>query len=37
LQRTEGQIFSGEVLMNYGMQLPVLFPQTALIYAVKAI
>lgn len=37
LQQTDGQVFSGEVLMNYGMQLPVLFPQTALIYSVKAI
>ena len=28
----EGQTFSGEVLMNYGMQLPVVFPQTSLIF-----
>lgn len=37
LQRTEGQVFTGEVLMKYGMQLPVLFPQTALIYTVTAV
>ena len=37
LQQTEGHVFSGEVLMQYGMQLPVLFPQTALIYTVKAL
>jgi alpha-galactosidase len=37
LQQTQGQVFSGEVLMKYGMQLPVLFPQTALIYTVKAV
>jgi alpha-galactosidase len=28
----QGQIFSGEVLMNYGMQLPVVFPQTGLVF-----
>lgn len=37
LQQAEGQIFSGEVLMKYGMQLPVLFPQTALIYTLTAV
>ena len=36
LQKTEGKTFTGEALMKYGMQLPVLFPQTALIYTVKA-
>lgn len=37
LQQTEGQVFSGEVLMQYGMQLPVLFPQTALVYTLTAV
>jgi alpha-galactosidase len=37
LQKTDGQVFSGEALMKYGMQMPVLFPQTSLIYTVKAV
>ena len=37
LQQLEGKVFTGEVLMKYGMQLPVLFPETALIYSVKAV
>ena len=37
LQQLEGEVFTGEVLMKYGMQLPVLFPETALIYSVKAV
>ncbi|GGW81054.1 alpha-galactosidase [Alteromonas halophila] len=28
----EGQVFSGEVLLHGGLQLPVLFPQTSLIF-----
>jgi len=36
LQQIDGKTFTGEALMKYGMQLPVLFPQTALIYSVKA-
>ena len=28
----EGKLFSGEVLMNFGMQLPITYPQTSLIF-----
>lgn len=31
----EGQVFSGEVLLHAGLQLPVLFPQTALVFHLK--
>ncbi|WP_137166619.1 alpha-galactosidase [Salinimonas lutimaris] len=37
LQKTDGEIFSGEALMTFGMQMPVLFPQTSLIYTVEAV
>jgi alpha-galactosidase len=37
LQKTDGQVFSGEALMKYGMQMPVLFPQTSLIYTAKEV
>ncbi len=37
LQKTDGQVFTGEALMRFGMQLPVLFPQTSLIYSVKEV
>ena len=32
LAQIEGQIFSGEALMQAGMQLPITFPQTSLIF-----
>ena len=32
LDKIEGKIFSGEVLMQFGMQLPITFPQTSLIF-----
>lgn len=32
LSVVEGQIFSGEALMKFGMQLPIVFPQTSLIF-----
>jgi len=31
----EGRVFSGEALMNYGIQLPLMFPLTCLIYHLK--
>lgn len=37
LQKADGEIFSGEALMTFGMQMPVLFPQTSLIYTVEAV
>lgn len=37
LQAVEGQVFSGEALMQIGLQLPVLFPQTALIFSLEAV
>lgn len=36
LQVVEKQQFSGQALMQMGMQLPVLFPQTSLIFHLKA-
>ncbi|MDO7084795.1 alpha-galactosidase [Pseudocolwellia sp. AS88] len=36
LSKIQGQEFSGEALMNFGMQLPVLFPQSSLIFELKA-
>ena len=32
LSKIQGESFSGESLMQFGMQLPVLFPQTSLIF-----
>lgn len=32
LNKIEGQIFTGEVLMQFGMQLPITFPQTSLLF-----
>jgi len=32
LSKIQGQAFSGEALMTFGMQLPVLFPQSSLIF-----
>lgn len=37
LQATEGEVFSGEALMQIGLQLPVLFPQTALVFLLEAV
>jgi alpha-galactosidase len=37
LSAIQDQHFSGEALMNYGMQLPVLFPQTSLIFELTAV
>ena len=37
LSAVQNQHFSGEALMNFGMQLPVLFPQTSLIFEVTEI
>ena len=37
LQKIDGQVFTGEALAKYGMQLPVLFPQTCIIFAVNAV
>ena len=33
----EGQTFSGEILMDMGMQLPIIFPQTSLIFELKSV
>ncbi|MDO6692816.1 alpha-galactosidase [Aliiglaciecola sp. 3_MG-2023] len=37
LRQIEGQVFTGEVLQQFGMQLPALFPQTSLIFELKAV
>ena len=37
LSKIDGQQFTGEVLMHFGMQLPVLFPQSALIFELNAL
>lgn len=37
LQVVEGQVFSAQALAEHGMQLPVLFPQTCLIYTVTEV
>ena len=33
----DGQTFSGEILMEMGMQLPIIFPQTSLIFELKSV
>ena len=35
LSAVEGQIFTGEVLIKVGLQLPVLFPQTSLVFKLE--
>lgn len=37
LSKVQGQIFSGEALMQFGMQLPALFPQSSLIFEVNVV
>ncbi|WP_158969227.1 alpha-galactosidase [Paraglaciecola sp. L3A3] len=37
LAKVEGQTFSGEVLKQFGMQLPAFFPQTSLIFELKQV
>jgi alpha-galactosidase len=37
LSIVEGQAFTGEVLMQFGMQLPVLFPQSSLIFELNEV
>jgi alpha-galactosidase len=37
LSKIEGQSFTGEVLMQLGMQLPVLFPQSSLIFELNEV
>lgn len=37
LQTADGKVFTGEALMKFGLQMPVLFPQTALIYKLDAV
>lgn len=37
LEVIENQVFSGELLLNVGLQLPVLFPQTCLIFYVQEV
>jgi alpha-galactosidase len=33
----DGRAFSGEILMDMGMQLPITFPQTSLIFELKSV
>ena len=37
LQKIDGQVFTGEALAKYGMQMPILFPQTCIIFALKSV
>jgi alpha-galactosidase len=37
LGQVEGQLFTGEVLQQFGMQLPVFFPQTSLIFELNQV
>jgi alpha-galactosidase len=37
LQKVEGQVFSGEALMLFGMQLPITVPQTGLIFKLSQV
>ena len=37
LTQIQGKVFSGQVLIQWGMQLPVLFPQSSLIFQVSEI
>jgi alpha-galactosidase len=37
LSKIEGQTFSGQALMQIGMQLPISFPQTSLIFELKEV
>lgn len=37
LSKINGQKFSGEALLNLGMQLPILLPQSSLIFELKAV
>ena len=37
LSKIQGQEFTGEVLMQFGMQLPVLFPQSSLIFELNEV
>jgi alpha-galactosidase len=33
----QGKIFSGEILMKFGMQLPIVFPQTSLVFSLMKV
>ena len=37
LQKVDGEVFTGEALMKFGLQMPVLFPQTSLLYKLEAV
>ena len=37
LDKVEGQVFSGDALMQFGMQLPISFPQTSLIFELNQV
>jgi len=37
LSQVDGQVFSGEALMQFGMQLPISFPQTTFIFELNAV
>ena len=37
LSKVDGQVFTGEALMQFGMQLPISFPQTTLIFELNEV
>lgn len=37
LSKINGEIFTGEVLMQFGMQMPILFPQSSLIFELNLV